>query len=377
MLDGKKILITGGTGSLGQSLTKRLLATNVDTVRILSRNESKQVNMESEFNDKRLRFLIGDVRDFERLKTAFEDIDIVYHAAALKHVPVIEYNPFEAIKTNVQGSQNVIDASLSQDVERVICIGTDKAVSPLNTYGATKLLMEKLFVSANNFLNETRHRTKFLALRYGNVVGSSGSVIPKFIRMIKEGRKITITDSEMTRFSITMDQALDFILDCTINGNASEIYIPKFIKMINEGKKITITDSEMTRFSITMEQVLDFIIDCTLNGKSSEIYVPKLKSYSIMDVKDALFDLLGKTDFNVVGIRPGEKLHEEMITINDSFNTLESKDYFIILPPNKVKNYLKKNKNYRAVKENFSYNSFNNNHYLKIPDIEKIIKRSQ
>ena len=287
MLDGKKILITGGTGSLGQSLTKRLLATNVDTVRILSRNESKQVNMESEFNDKRLRFLIGDVRDFERLKTAFEDIDIVYHAAALKHVPVIEYNPFEAIKTNVQGSQNVIDASLSQDVERVICIGTDKAVSPLNTYGATKLLMEKLFVSANNFLNETRHRTKFLALRYGNVVGSSGSVIPKFIRMINEGRKITITDSEMTRFSITMDQALDFILDCTINGNASEIYIPK------------------------------------------------LKSYSILDVKDALFEIFGKTDFEEIGIRPGEKLHETLINSEEIRNSWDLVSKFMISNPSK------------------------------------------
>jgi UDP-N-acetylglucosamine 4,6-dehydratase/UDP-glucose 4-epimerase len=287
MLDGKKILITGGTGSLGQSLTKRLLATNVDTVRILSRNESKQVNMESEFNDKRLRFLIGDVRDFERLKTAFEDIDIVYHTAALKHVPVIEYNPFEAIKTNVQGSQNVIDASLSQDVERVICIGTDKAVSPLNTYGATKLLMEKLFVSANNFLNETRHRTKFLALRYGNVVGSSGSVIPKFIRMIKEGRKITITDSEMTRFSITMDQALDFILDCTINGNASEIYIPK------------------------------------------------LKSYSILDVKDALFEIFGKTDFEEIGIRPGEKLHEKLINSEEIRNSWDLVNKFMISNPSK------------------------------------------
>ena len=287
MLDGKKILITGGTGSLGQSLTKRLLATNVDTVRILSRNESKQVNMESEFNDKRLRFLIGDVRDFERLKTAFEDIDIVYHAAALKHVPVIEYNPFEAIKTNVQGSQNVIDASLSQDVERVICIGTDKAVSPLNTYGATKLLMVKLFVSANNFLNETRHRTKFLALRYGNVVGSSGSVIPKFIRMIKEGRKITITDSEMTRFSITMDQALDFILDCTTNGNASEIYIPK------------------------------------------------LKSYSILDVKDALFEIFGKTDFEEIGIRPGEKLHETLINSEEIRNSWDLVSKFMISNPSR------------------------------------------
>ena len=285
MFKGKKILITGGTGSLGQSLTKRLLETDADTIRIFSRNESKQVEMESKFDDGRLRFLIGDIRDNQRLVTAFEDIDIVFHAAALKHVPVIEYNPFEAIKTNVYGSQNVIDASLSQDVEKVICIGTDKAVSPLNTYGATKLLMEKLFVSANNSLNEKRHKTSFLALRYGNVVGSSGSVIPKFI------------------------------------------------KMINEGKKITITDSEMTRFSITMEQALDFIIDCTQNGKPSEIYVPKLKSYSIMDVKDALFDLLGKTDFNVVGIRPGEKLHETLINSEEIRNSWDLQNKFMISNP--------------------------------------------
>jgi UDP-N-acetylglucosamine 4,6-dehydratase len=287
MFKGKKILITGGTGSLGQSLTKRLLETDADTIRIFSRNESKQVEMESKFDDGRLRFLIGDIRDNERLVTAFEDIDIVFHAAALKHVPVIEYNPFEAIKTNVYGSQNVIDASLSQDVEKVICIGTDKAVSPLNTYGATKLLMEKLFVSANNSLNEKRHKTSFLALRYGNVVGSSGSVIPKFI------------------------------------------------KMINEGKKITITDSEMTRFSITMEQALDFIIDCTLNGKSSEIYVPKLKSYSIMDVKDALFDILGKTDFDVVGIRPGEKLHETLINSEEIRNSWDLQNKFMISNPSR------------------------------------------
>ena len=287
MFKGKKILITGGTGSLGQSLTKKLLETDVDTIRIFSRNESKQVEMESKFDNSRLRFLIGDIRDNQRLVTAFEDIDIVFHAAALKHVPVIEYNPFEAIKTNVHGSQNVIDASLAQDVEKVICIGTDKAVSPLNTYGATKLLMEKLFVSANNSLNEERHKTSFLALRYGNVVGSTGSVIPKSI------------------------------------------------KMINEGKKITITNSEMTRFSITMEQALDFIIDCTLNGKSSEIYVPKLKAYSIMDVKDALFDILGKTDFDEVGIRPGEKLHETLINSEEIRNSWDLNNKFMISNPAK------------------------------------------
>ena len=165
MFKNKKILITGGTGSLGNALTQRLLEQGVDTIRIFSRNESKQLEMESKFNDDRLRFLIGDVRDYERLERAVEDIDIVFHAAALKHVPVIEYNPFEAIKTNILGSQNVINACLHENVDRAICVGTDKAVSPLNTYGATKLLMEKLFVTAKNYLKKERHQTKFIALR--------------------------------------------------------------------------------------------------------------------------------------------------------------------------------------------------------------------
>jgi len=189
MFKNKKILITGGTGSLGNALTQRLLEQGVDTIRIFSRNESKQLEMESKFNDDRLRFLIGDVRDYERLERAVEDIDIVFHAAALKHVPVIEYNPFEAIKTNILGSQNVINACLHENIDRAICVGTDKAVSPLNTYGATKLLMEKLFVTAKNYLKKERHQTKFIALRYGNVLGSSGSVIPKFIDQIKNKEK--------------------------------------------------------------------------------------------------------------------------------------------------------------------------------------------
>ena len=178
MLQGKKILITGGTGSLGVALTKKLLELGVETVRILSRNEDKQIRMENEIKDDRLRFFLGDIRDKERLTQSFEDVDILFHAAALKHVPKIEYNPFESIKTNIIGSQNVIDASIAQDVDKVVCIGTDKAVSPLNTYGATKLIMEKLFVSANNYLSEKKHRTKFVAVRYGNVLGSNGSVIP-------------------------------------------------------------------------------------------------------------------------------------------------------------------------------------------------------
>ncbi|MBL76984.1 MAG: hypothetical protein CL763_08705 [Chloroflexi bacterium] len=285
MLKGKKILITGGTGSLGQALTKRLLKEEVDTIRIFSRNESKQLEMESKIHDDRLRFLIGDVRDYNRLVRAVEDIDIVFHAAALKHVPVIEYNPFEAIKTNVLGSQNVIDACLVENVERAVCVGTDKAVSPLNTYGATKLLMEKLFVTASNYLQKERHNTKFIALRYGNVLGSSGSVIPKFIEQIRKKEKLTITDPNMTRFSISMDEALDFILKAT--------------------------------------QV----------GKGSEIFVPKLRAYTITDVKNALFDLLETTDEEIIGIRPGEKLDEVLINKDEMKYAWEFEDMYVVVNP--------------------------------------------
>ena len=224
---GKKILITGGTGSLGQALTKRLLEIGANTIRIFSRNESKQIEMEDNIKDDRLKFFIGDVRDFQRLLKAVEGADFVFHTAALKHVPKIEYNPFEAIKTNVVGTQNVIEASLGGNVDKVVFVSTDKSVSPLNTYGATKLLAEKLFVSANNYLDKKKYRTKFFAVRYGNVLGSSGSVIPLFIKQIKSKQKITITNSNMTRFSLTMSEALDFILHATKIGKGSEIFIPK------------------------------------------------------------------------------------------------------------------------------------------------------
>ena len=285
MLSGKKILITGGTGSLGNALTSRLLKEDVDTIRIFSRNENKQNTMEAEFKDDRLRFLLGDVRDYSRLVRAMEDIDIVFHAAALKHVPIIEYNPFEAIKTNVIGSQNVIDACLKENVEKAVAIGTDKAVSPLNTYGATKLLMEKLFVTSSNYLKKERHKTKFVALRYGNVLGSSGSVIPKFIEQIKNKEKITITDPAMTRFSISMDKALDFIL------HATEI------------------------------------------AKGSEIFVPKLRAYSIGDLKEALFELLGKTNEEIIGIREGEKLNEILINSDEIRYSWEYENMYMILNP--------------------------------------------
>ena len=228
MFEGKKILITGGTGSLGQALTKRLLKSDVDTIRIFSRNESKQIEMASKLTDKRLRFLLGDIRDYDRLNRALEDIDIVFHVAALKHVPVIEYNPFEGIKTNVIGSQNVIAACLEQNVERAICIGTDKAVSPINTYGATKLLMEKLFVTASNYLNQQRHRTKFITLRYGNVVGSRGSVVPFFNKLISKGTDhLPITHKDMTRFWITLQQGVDFVLKNFGRMYGGELFVPK------------------------------------------------------------------------------------------------------------------------------------------------------
>jgi UDP-N-acetylglucosamine 4,6-dehydratase/5-epimerase len=285
MFEGKKVLITGGTGSLGQALTKKLLNLNVKVIRIYSRNENKQIEMENEFNDDRIRFFLGDIRDLERLSRATEDVDYVFHAAALKHVPKIEYNPFEAIKTNVIGSQNVIEACINGNVEKAVCIGTDKAVSPLNTYGATKLLMEKLFVTANHYLDPSKYPTKFIAVRYGNVLGSSGSVIPKFIKQINQKNKLSITDANMTRFSITMNEALDFIL------KATEI------------------------------------------GKGSEIFVPKLKAYSIIDVKNALVEILEDTGFEETGIRPGEKLHEVLINTDEMKYTWNIKDMYMILNP--------------------------------------------
>jgi len=285
MFEGKTILITGGTGSLGHALTKKLLNSGVEAIRIFSRNESNQIAMESNFDDKRLRFFVGDIRDSERLFSALEDVDIVFHAAALKHVPKIEYNPFESIKTNVIGSQNVIDNSLKQNVEKVVCVGTDKAVSPLNTYGATKLLMEKLFVSANNYINTEKHRTKFVAVRYGNVLGSSGSVIPRFIDLIKKNKPITITDSDMTRFTITMDEALEFILNATIFG------------------------------------------------KGSEIFIPKLKSYEMSTLIESLNELCGEIKQEFVGIRPGEKFHETLINHDEILYAWQINDMYMLANP--------------------------------------------
>ena len=328
MFEGKTVLITGGTGSLGYALTKRLLQLNVEKIRIFSRNESKQIEMESEFNDSRIRYFIGDVRDLSRLIRAMEDVDIVFHAAALKHVPVIEYNPFEAIKTNVIGSQNVIDACLHENVERAICIGTDKAVSPLNTYGATKLLMEKLFVTAENYINKDKHKTKFISARYGNVLGSSGSVVQKFIKQIKNNEKITITDPSMTRFSITMDESLDFILDSA---------------------------------SI---------------GQGSDIFIPKLKAYNIIDLKNALVELLGDTETNITGIRAGEKLHETLISLDEMRSVWEMDNKFVILSSKRVTG--KEKSVYPKIVKKESLLSYSSDlaDKISVPELKKIISES-
>ena len=284
MFNNKKILITGGTGSLGKALTKRLLEYDVDAIRIFSRNENQQVKMQSEFNDGRLRFLIGDVRDINRLKRAMEDVDIVIHTAALKHVPVVEYNPFESVQTNILGSQNVIDASLDANVEVCVCVGTDKAVSPLNTYGATKLLMEKLFVTASNYLNPKNHRTKFIAVRYGNVLGSNGSIGQKSIEQIKSDQDITITDENMTRFNITMNEALNLI-----------------------------------------ERAVKF-------GKGGEVFIPKLDAYKVGDLKDALIEVLdAKNSVKQIPVRQGEKYHESLLNVDELRNTYEMKDDYLLI----------------------------------------------
>ena len=278
---GKNVLITGGTGSLGRALTHRLLKTDVSRIRIFSRDEWKQTNMHSEMTDKRLRFLIGDIRDLSRLNRAMENIDIVFHTAALKQVPVAEYNPFEFIKTNINGTQNVIDACLDNDVELALGIGTDKAVSPSNTYGASKLLMEKLFIGANFYKGS--HKTKFVCVRYGNVLGSRGSILPIFVEKIISQKKVPITDPIMTRFNITINEAVNLVLRAA------------------------------------------------KNGKGGEIFVPKLKAFTVEDMKNAIIDLVDVKAKTVrIPVRVGEKYHESMISKHELMNTYESDNDYIV-----------------------------------------------
>ncbi len=326
MLKDQSILVTGGTGSFGQRFVEIVLTRFPDIRRIVifSRDEHKQFEMAMRLSNQKypqMRFFIGDVRDKERLLRAMEDVDIVVHAAALKHVPTAEYNPFECIKTNVLGAQNVIESSLSRNVRKVIALSTDKAAGPINLYGATKLCSDKLFVAANNI--KGKRDLKFSVVRYGNVMGSRGSVIPFFIEKKKEG-VLPITDKRMTRFNIPLQEGVDLVL--------------KTLEIMEGG----------------------------------EIYVPKIPSYLIMDLADAIGPDCRK---EIVGIRPGEKLHEEMITETDGMNTLEFKDHYVIFPAMKFYNsemYMEKYGG-KPCPDMFSYNSGKNTDWLTVEQLRKLI----
>ena len=327
MLSNKSILITGGTGSLGKELTRTIVNSWPDVKRLViySRDEQKQFQMLQEFPESKypmIRFLIGDVRDYNRLKRAFKGIDYVIHAAAMKHVHIAEYNPDECVKTNIGGAENVIQASLETDVERVVALSTDKACAPINLYGATKLCSDKLFVAANNI--KGNNAIRFSVVRYGNVMGSNGSVIPYFFKM-KQGGVIPITDMTMTRFNISLQDGVEMVL------HALE------------------------------------------NAWGGELFVPKIPSYRITDVAEAIAPDCRQ---EIIGIRPGEKIHEEMITSSDSYSTYDLGKYYIILPqiPSWHKDEFLKHFNAVKVPEGFSYTSGNNIEWLSVEELRKLIK---
>ena len=333
MLNRKVILITGGTGSFGSSLCKYLLKNySPKKIIIFSRDELKQYELRNQLKESgktKLRFFIGDVRDLERLNIAMSEADIVIHAAALKQVDAAEYNPFEAIKTNIIGAQNVISACLNNNVKNVIALSTDKACSPVNLYGSTKLASDKLFISANNI--KGKNKCKFSVIRYGNVMFSRGSVIPYFLKLKKNNFKLPVTDRDMTRFSLTLMEGIQFVL--------------KSIKMMTGG----------------------------------ELFVPKISSYRIMDLVKAISP---KSKIQVTGIRPGEKIHENLISVSDALSTIELKDFFVVVPNFEVSPWkeikFKKHNNLKSLKyckRDFSYSSNNNLHFLSIKEINQLIKK--
>lgn len=320
----KSILITGGTGSFGKNFVNYLLKNKFPFSRIIifSRDEFKQYQLQKELNFKKhqnLRFFLGDIRDQQRLKMAFEDVDYIIHAAALKQVPTAEYNPIEFVKTNVIGSQNIIEAAIDLNVKKVIALSTDKASSPINLYGATKLCADKLFLSANTLVG--KKKISFSVVRYGNVFGSRGSIIPFFVDLINKKQKLTITDPYMTRFNIDLDDAVKLV------------------------------------------------VNATKNSIGGEIFVPKISSYRIMDIVKALNN---KSSIKIVGIRPGEKLHEELISKEESYNTFDLGDFFIIASTNNSINFYKKKK-YKKFKIDKNYNSLNNS-FLTVAQIKELIK---
>ncbi|GAB6069735.1 UDP-N-acetylglucosamine 4,6-dehydratase (inverting) [Thiomicrorhabdus hydrogeniphila] len=326
MFDNKSILITGGTGSFGHKYVQTLLERfNPKKIVIYSRDELKQYEMQQTFSSSKMRYFIGDVRDAERLKQAMSGIDYVIHAAALKHVPVAEYNPMECIKTNIIGAENVIQAALANKVTSVIALSTDKAANPVNLYGATKLASDKLFVAANNIAGDLP--TKFSVVRYGNVVGSRGSVVPFFEKLIAEGAtKLPITDPRMTRFWITLQDGVDFVL--------------KNFERMHGG----------------------------------EIFVPKIPSMRITDLAEAM---LPGAELDIIGIRPGEKLHEVMCPEDDSMHTIEFEDFYVITP---TITFTQRGNSYntnalgetgKPVKQGFAYCSGTNPDFLSVEDVKK------
>ena len=329
MLNNKSILITGGTGSFGKKFVETVLNKyQPKKVIIYSRDELKQSEMQQEFPDSKfdcLRFFIGDVRDLRRLTFAMEKVDIVIHAAALKQVPAAEYNPFEFVKTNVFGGQNVVDAAISNKVKKVIALSTDKAAAPINLYGATKLTSDKLFITANNYAGG--NKIKLSVVRYGNVMGSRGSVIPFFLKQKKKGA-------------------------------------------------LPITDERMTRFNITLREGVDFVLQCLEKMCGGELFVPKIPSYRILDVAEAIAP---DAKHKIIGIRPGEKLHEEMITKTDAINTLEFDKYYVILPSTSMWDIEKfRNESNSSIGEiceyGFSYDSSTNKHFLSVDELRQLIK---
>lgn len=331
-LNGKSILITGGTGSFGKTFTKLILENNPDVKKlvIFSRDEQKHFKMAMEFPETKypaMRYFIGDVRDKLRLKRAFEGIDIVIHAAAMKHVHLAEYNPMECVKTNINGAENVIDAALESGVSDVVALSTDKAAAPINLYGATKLTSDKLFIAANNV--KGKRDIRFSVVRYGNVMGSNGSVMPFFLNKKKNGDK----------------------------------FLP-------------ITDSQMTRFNISLQDGCKMVFYAIEKAWGGEVFVPKIPSYKISDVATAIAPELEQ---KVVGIRPGEKLHEEMITSSDSYNTVDLGKYYAILPQKSPyskysKDDYKKAFNGLDVPDGFSYNSGSNTEWESVESLRELIK---
>lgn len=328
MLDftDKSILITGGTGSFGKAFVKRILDQwpTIKRLVIYSRDEQKQFQMAQDFPVAEypgLRYFIGDVRDYERLKRACQGIDYIIHAAAMKHVPIAEYNPDECVKTNIGGADNVIRAALETSVERIVALSTDKACAPINLYGATKLTSDKLFIAANNIRGSKE--TRFSVVRYGNVMGSNGSVIPFFLKKRQEG-------------------------------------------------VLPITDPEMTRFNISLSEGVDMVLHALESAWGGELFVPKIPSYKIMDVAEAIGP---DCEHRVVGIRPGEKVHEEMITTSDSFLTYDLGKYYVILPSTsswQVSDFIE---HFNAIKvpQGFSYNSGSNTEWLTVEEIRTLI----